>query len=256
MLSDYPSRSDMRVEQKRRSRKTWVFFGTFLLTAVVLGSTYSYWAPAQNSLLQTIKVAAGLKGELRGELAESYPGQNPPEEAQVVVDNRTPINVASGSFIARDLATGKHTIRVSGDRYETVERTVNITKGSNKIAMGLCLSPEEATRRWMKTKQKNLHGETYKFLCPEEQAKVSRAEYIEYKNAIQKEYALKIVSFEVAQAKVLKVWRHPDTSQIYSEVAKIRINGVIELAGSGQVKKTWYVYAKKYGDRWWFFSAQ
>ncbi|MBS3910073.1 MAG: hypothetical protein KGZ93_10720 [Actinobacteria bacterium] len=255
MLSDYPSRSDMRVERKGRLRKTWVFLGILLLAAVVLGSTYDYWAPAQENRLRTIKVALGLKGDLRGELAESYPGQSPPDNAQVVIDDRPPIMVKSGKFLARDLATGKHAIRIGGDGYEPVERTVNITKGSNKVAVGLCLSPEEAARRWMKTKQENLHGETYKFLCPEEQAKVSRAEYIEYKNAIQREYSLKIVSFEVARANMLKTWRHPDTGQTYSEVAKIRIDGVIEFAGSGQTTKTWDLYAKKYGDQWWFFAA-
>jgi hypothetical protein len=246
----------MRIEQKRRSRKIWVFCAILVIAAVVLGSTYSYWAPVQNSLLQTIKVALGLKGELRGELAESYPGQNPPEDVQVVVDGRPPIKVRSGAFLTRELATGKHAVRISGNGYEPVERTVKITKGSNKIAVGLCLSPEEAARRWIKTKQENLHGETYKFLCPEEQAKVSRAEYIEYKNAVQKEYALKIVSFEVAQVNLLKAWRHPDTGKTYSDVAMIRIEGVIELAGSGQEKKAWDVYAKKYGDRWLFFAAQ
>ncbi|MDP2210628.1 MAG: hypothetical protein Q8J63_02680 [Candidatus Aquicultor sp.] len=255
MLSDYPSRSDMRVEQKRRSRKTWVLFAALLLAAVVLGSTYSYWAPAQNNLLRAIKVAAGLKGDLRGELAESYPGQNPPEDTQVVVDDRPPIMVKSGKFLARDLATGKHIVRISGTGYEPVERTVNITQGANRVAVGLCLSPGEATRRWMKTKQENLHGETYKFLCPEEQAKVSRAEYIEYKNAIQKQYALKIVSFKVMQVNLLKAWPHPDTGKTYRDVAMIRIDGVIELAGSGQEKKAWDVYAKKYDDRWLFFAA-
>lgn len=255
MLSDYPSRSDMRVEQKSRSRKMWVVLGILLLIAAVAGSTYAYWAPGRNSLLESVKVALKIKGDLRGELTEFYPGQNPPEDAQVVVDGRQPIPIKSGGFVARDLATGEHTILISGTSYEPIERTINIAKGTNKVAVGLCLSPEEATQRWMKTKQENLHGQTYNFLCPEEQAKVSRAEYIEYKNAIQKEYALKIVSFEVAKANILKVWRHPDTGKTYTEVAKVRVSGVIELAGSGQEKKSWDVYAKKYGDRWLFFAA-
>lgn len=256
MLSDYPSRSDIRAEQKRRSHRLWVVLGFLLLIAVVAGSTYKYWAATPSSLLQTIKVAAGLKGDLRGELTEFYPGQNPPEGAEVVVDGRRPIPVKSGGFVARDLATGEHTILISGKSYEPIEHTINIAKGANKLAVSLCLSPEEATRRWMKTKQENLHGETYNFLCPEEQAKVSRAEYIEYKNAIQKEYSLKIVSFDVAKANILKVWRHPDTGKNYNGVAKVSISGVIETMGSGREEKSWDVYAKKYGDRWLFFAAQ
>ena len=116
MLSDYPSRSDMRVEQKRRSRKTWVFFAILLLIAVVLGSTYSYWAPAQESLVRAIKVAAGLKGDLRGELAEFYPGQNPPEEAQVVVDGRPPIRPHQWNRLRACRAHGQHHTRCEQSR--------------------------------------------------------------------------------------------------------------------------------------------
>jgi len=255
MLSDHPTRHELRTIRKHRATRVWGVLVGVLIIAAVTSSTYSYWAPYQEQLLHSTKVMLGFKGDLHINVLESYQGQSPVREAKVAVDGRPALRLDSGQFLLRDLATGRHSISASGEGYERVKNTIEIEKGANGATIEMCLSADEAARRWMKTKQENRHSETYLSLYPDDKAKISRTDYINFKNAVQQEYDIKIVSFNVSPAKMLKIWRHPDTGKTYSDVAKVRVSGVVEAKDSGESSRVWYVYAKKQNGQWRFFAA-
>lgn len=253
---DDQGRRELRKKRRKAAVWIWIAMISIIGVALVLGSTYTYWAPAQVRLLQSVKVALGLKGDLRIDVVESSNNKSPVVDCAVAVDGRPAKQLDGGRFTARALSTGRHSVTVESQHYEKVKRVITVDKGTqHTLAIEVCLSAQEAARRWVKTKQENNHGATYAYLYPDERAKVSRADYIAYKSAVQREFAINIVSFTTAPAAMLKRWRHPDSGKVYSNVAKVRVSGIVAANDSGKTVRTWDVYAKKVDGRWLFFAA-
>jgi len=245
------SRSEARKKKKRLY--TWFLIGFVLILSLLVALNYDKLATAQEGFVQTAKTAFGPKGILEGEVFENYP-DNPPARKIRITINGKQVKVPEPRYFKVDnLPAGKHSVVIEGENYEKLTKTIEIKRGKNRVSFSVCLTPEEAAKRWMKTKQENNHAGTYLCIHPDERVKIKRGAYVEYKTALQNRFDLSISNYKIGSTEFLKSWKHPATGKVYKDIAKIRASGVIVAKGEHKVEKSWDIYAQKHDGRWTFF---
>lgn len=240
---------------RKRLFTIWSLAGLIILLSLSVVLLLGRFLPMREKLTQSMQVALNYKGSLEGKVIENYPGNPPAKNIQVMVDGKRVKMTSPGSFRAKDLAAAKHSLVIRGEGYEEVVSPISIKKGVNALVFEVCLTPEEATRRWMEAKQKNRFADSYRFLHPDERSKVKESAYINRKVELQNKYGLAILKFTVSPAKSLESWKHPVSGKLYKDVVRLHTSVTLEMKNSGAIRKNWDTYAQKCNGRWQFFAG-
>lgn len=251
------SRSTKRGES-RGAFISWLGLGSIAFIIFLSILTYSYWSSPLGKVLQGVKVAFAVKGDLEGKVVENYLDNPAAKDTAITIDgNRIKVS-KTGTFTASNLATGKHIIDIKGRTYENYYKEIEIKEGHNKLVFKTTLTPNEVIERWMKVKQENKHELTLLLLHPDDRKKINRTRYIAYKTAIQNKYNPRILYYSIGTPRLIKSWKHPDRNKTYKNVVKTSMSGSIAAENSGktiEVKKSWNIFMKNSNGKWLFFTA-
>lgn len=250
----------MKKTRKRGQNNKYFFLWIMLTVALIvilIGSLrYDKLKPVQNTVLQPVQVALGMKGDLKATVIEDCIGSEPAENIRIGIDGKEVALEKPGSFNAKGLSTGEHLVSIEGDGYERFAKKVIIDRGENKATFKLSLTPNQAAKRWMQTKKEKRHDDTYLQLHPDEKKRISLINYVKFKRTLEREENLEIESYTVQEPEFLLNWKHPETGKTYGVVAMMRATGVIKSDKLGRGKKSWNIYAQKIDGRWTFLLAE
>ncbi|HEY3375096.1 MAG TPA: hypothetical protein VGK02_08555 [Candidatus Aquicultor sp.] len=223
--------------------------------AVLIASGFTYGALRHATIAAFNTPTQPPVGRLQVTIQEDYPGHAPIKNAIITIDGRRLSLDNKGRITVDSLSPGRHTIAFTHKLYEPFSLSLATKKGPNTLVLRVCLSAVEAGKRWMKTKQENLHQDTYALLHPDERTRIKQADYIRFKTDVLKAYNVKIDKFYVYPPEYAAIWKHPKTGKAYKNVAIMRVDSIVTVDKLGTVKQRWYIAAQRVNNRWLFLSG-